>query len=190
MPVLAGYEIRSLRQDDAAALAAAYRRNREHLEPWEPRRPEGFFTEVGQRQDVARQLEDLALGKRHSFVLWYDDRVVGRVNVDNIVRGVLQSATLGYWVDREQTGRGLATAMVAYAVAHATALGLHRLEAGTLLHNTASQSVLRRSGFRAYGVAERFLFIEGRWQDHALFQRILHDGPPGNPRPGTGVPPT
>jgi ribosomal-protein-alanine N-acetyltransferase len=30
----AGYEIRALSKADAPALAAAYRRNRDHLEPW------------------------------------------------------------------------------------------------------------------------------------------------------------
>jgi [ribosomal protein S5]-alanine N-acetyltransferase len=109
--------------------------------------------------------------------------VVGQVSIDNVVRGVLQSATIGYWLDHEHVGRGLATAMVAHVVEHARELGLHRLEAGTLVHNTASQAVLRRSGFTEYGTAERFLFIRGAWQDHVLFQRILHDDPPGNPVP-------
>jgi ribosomal-protein-alanine N-acetyltransferase len=43
--------------------------------------------------------------------------------------------------------------------------------------------VLRRAGFTEYGMAEKFLFIAGRWQDHILFQRILHDRPAGNPVP-------
>jgi ribosomal-protein-alanine N-acetyltransferase len=51
-------------------------------------------------------------------------------------------------------------------------LGLHRLEAGTLLHNTASQRVLERNGFTRFGLAPKYLSIAGRWQDHVLFQRI------------------
>ncbi len=51
-------------------------------------------------------------------------------------------------------------------------LGLHRLEAGTLLHNTPSQRVLARNGFRPFAVAESYLKIAGRWQDHVLFQRL------------------
>jgi [ribosomal protein S5]-alanine N-acetyltransferase len=182
-----GYEIRPLARADAGARAAAYVRNREHLEPWDPVRPESYFTERGQADDIARQLMEREKGKRHAFLLWHDagdePRVVGQVSIDNVVRGVLQSATIGYWLDHEHVGRGLATAMVAHVVEHARELGLHRLEAGTLVHNTASQAVLRRSGFTEYGTAERFLFIRGAWQDHVLFQRILHDDPPGNPVP-------
>lgn len=182
-----GYEIRPLETEDAGAMAAAYRRNREHLEPWDPVRPERFFTEEGQAEEIGRQVEDRERDKRHTFVLWYGDDVVGRIAVDNIVRGVLQSATLGYWVDHAHTRRGLASALVEHAVVQGRGLGLHRLEAGTRPHNEASQGVLRRCGFEQYGRADRFLFIHGEWSDHLLFQRILHDDPLGNPRTGNRV---
>jgi ribosomal-protein-alanine N-acetyltransferase len=37
--------------------------------------------------------------------------------------------------------------------------------------------VLLRAGFEKYGMAAKFLFIAGDWQDHNLYQRILHDNP-------------
>jgi len=73
--------------------------------------------------------------------------------------------------------------MVEHAVSRAAELGLHRLEAGTIVDNVASQGVLLRSGFVHYGTAERYLFIAGRWQDHHLYQRILNDAPAGEPVP-------
>jgi len=51
-------------------------------------------------------------------------------------------------------------------------LGLHRVQAATLLHNTGSQRVLKRNGFTRIGVAPRYLRIAGEWQDHVLFQRL------------------
>ncbi len=54
-------------------------------------------------------------------------------------------------------------------------LGLHRLQAGTLVHNTGSQKVLERNGFERIGLARAYLKIAGRWQDHILFQRISGD---------------
>ena len=50
-------------------------------------------------------------------------------------------------------------------------LGLHRLEAGTLIDNIASQRVLERNAFARIGVAVRYLRIAGSWQDHFLYQR-------------------
>lgn len=45
--------LRSLRPEDAAALAEAYRVNSEYLAPFEPLRPANFTTEAGQRTEIA-----------------------------------------------------------------------------------------------------------------------------------------
>jgi len=178
-----GYQVRALAGDDAPALAAAYSRNRGHLAPWDPRRSEEFFTEAGQRKDADAKLEAARLGLVDPWLLWHGDEVVGRVNLNNVVRGVFQNASVGYWVDRQHTGRGLATAAVGFALRRATEMGLHRVEAGTLVHNVASQAVLKRCGFEQYGAAADYLFIAGAWQDHLLFQRILHDRQAGPAAP-------
>jgi ribosomal-protein-alanine N-acetyltransferase len=172
-----GYEIRNLAADDAPALAAAYRRNRDHLAPWDPRRQESFYTDQGQAAAVATQLESARNGLLAAWVLCRDEEIVGRVNLNNIVMGVLRSGSLGYWVDAEHLGRGLASGAVDFACAQGQGRGLHRVDAGTLVHNVASQRVLERCGFEPYGLAPKFLFIAGKWQDHKLYQRILHDNP-------------
>ncbi len=172
-----GYLVRDLSLDDAPALAAAYRRNREHLLPWEPDRDETWFTTDGQTAAVTGQLAAAGRGLMASWVLVHEDLVVGRVNLNNIVRGVLRSASVGYWVDAQHLGRGLASGAVELVCARARSRGLHRVEAGTLVHNVASQRVLESCGFTYYGTAPQFLFVGGRWQDHRLYQRILHDQP-------------
>ncbi len=172
-----GYEIRPVVTDDAAAVAAAYDRNRAHLAPWDPVRSASFYTATGQEVVLAQQLSLMDAGLGGSWVITHADQVVGRVNLNNLVMGVLRSASLGYWVDHAHTRRGLAAAGVGHAVAAAVDLGLHRVEAGTMLHNEASQRVLRSAGFEHYGTAASFLFVAGAWQDHHLFQRILHDRP-------------
>jgi hypothetical protein len=84
---------------------------------------------------------------------------------------------LGYWVSESRAGRGLAAAAVADVTELAFGeLGLHRLDAATLLHNTPSQRVLLRNGFRPFAVAESYIKIAGRWQDHILFQLFSPGG--------------
>jgi ribosomal-protein-alanine N-acetyltransferase len=51
-----------------------------------------------------------------------------------------------------------------------TRLGLHRVQAETLLDNIGSQRVLERNGFERIGMAPAYLRIAGRWQDMILFQ--------------------
>ncbi|MFE9863663.1 GNAT family N-acetyltransferase [Streptomyces sp. NPDC005506] len=175
---------------DAASLADSLTRSRAYMQPWEPVRPDAFYTEKGQQERLAGLLADHEAGRVMPWVLAdADDRATGGFTLTNIVLGPFRSASLGYWVDVDHAGRGLATAAVAQVCAAARdVLRLHRVEASTLLDNVASQRVLAKSGFEVIGMAPRYLHINGQWRDHRLFQRILHDGPVEGPvdRPSAG----
>ncbi|MFO6452483.1 MULTISPECIES: GNAT family N-acetyltransferase [unclassified Aeromicrobium] len=163
--------LRLVTPDDADELAAVYVANREFLAPWEPVREDEFFESDSQRAAIERMLAEHEADRMVPFViLGPGGEIAGRLTLNNVVRGAFQSASVGYWVREDMNGRGLATRAAREAVDHAfTALGLHRLEAGTLLHNVASQAVLRRAGFTPFAVAPDYLRIAGRWQDHLLF---------------------
>lgn len=166
--------LRLASERDADALADAYERNRQHLAEWEPVRSDGFFTAAHQATVVATQLDQHAAGSCLPLVLSVGGRIVGRVNVSNIVRGPFLSGSVGYWVDGSHTGRGVASAALEAVIAHSREeLGLHRLEASVLPRNMASRRVLDRAGFEAIGLAPAYLKIAGEWQDHLLTQRIL-----------------
>lgn len=168
--------MRVLHLSDAAALAAAYVRNREYLSSWEPVRPDEYYTESWQASDIANRLVAHEAGEGHPLGLFAGETLVGRFNVAGIVRGPFQNAGLGYWVDSEYAGRGLASAAVQKIVEMARdELGLHRIEASTLLHNVGSQRVLQKAGFQQIGMAPQYLQIAGKWQDHNLYQVVLHD---------------
>ena len=161
--------IRPLVPGDAEELAALYTANRAFLEPFEPERPDAFFTAAGQQERLA------ALGEqeRWRFAVLDGDEIAGTISLSNVVRAAFQSASTGYWIDRRRNGRGLATTAVADVVRFAfSAAELHRIEAGTLVDNTASQRVLEKNGFERIGVVRRYLHIAGAWRDHVLFQRI------------------
>ena len=166
--------LRPVRKLDARALTEAFQKNRAHLAPWEPVRPERFYTVQGQQEVITRQRTELGLGTSLPMVLAKEGTILGLLTISSIVRGAFQNAHLGHWIDRAAQGAGLMTAAVGAAVNIAKQdLGLHRLEAATLLHNNASQRVLEKNGFVSYGVAPAYLRIAGQWQDHRMFQRIL-----------------
>jgi ribosomal-protein-alanine N-acetyltransferase len=166
--------LRPLHVGDAERLAELVVRSREFLAPWEPLRPDSYFTLAGQQEAVALSLKAAASGLTEPYVILDDvGEVVGRINLNNIVRGPFQSASMGYWLDEQATGRGLATMAAGELVELAFGdLGLHRVEAGTLPTNLASQAVLRRNGFEQFGYAPRYLAIAGVYSDHLLFQRL------------------
>jgi ribosomal-protein-alanine N-acetyltransferase len=159
--------------DDAPALTQLLIENRDFLAPWEPVRDEEYYTLAAQRKAIEAALERYAQGTAVPHVILGADEgdLVGRITLNTIVRGPFQSASVGYLVGEKYNGRGVATAAVADMKCRAFGdLGLHRLEAGTLKHNFASQKVLERNGFERFGLAPEYLNIAGDWQDHILFQ--------------------
>ncbi|MTB87089.1 GNAT family N-acetyltransferase [Aeromicrobium senzhongii] len=164
---------------DAEPLADVLRRNRKAMAELEPNRPEVYFSAKGQRaiiQDALRRYEDGVSFPR--VIIGPDDEVVGRINLNEIVRGPSLKGVLGYYVDAAHQGRGLASAAVGEMVNLAfLRLGLHRIEAATRTDNASSQRVLEKNGFTQFGVARDYLRLAGQWHDHVLFERIMGDSP-------------
>jgi ribosomal-protein-alanine N-acetyltransferase len=158
---------------DAAALTELVCRNRKFMAPWDPVRPEEFFSLAGQAAVVGDLLDGHARGVTlPQVILDSAGQVAGRIT-GSIVRGPFQSCGIGYWVSQDRNGQGLASAAVAHIKLIAFGeLHLHRLQAETLEHNIASRRVLERNGFEKYGLAPAYLNIAGRWQDHVMFQLI------------------
>jgi [ribosomal protein S5]-alanine N-acetyltransferase len=150
--------------------------NRAFMAPVEPDRPDRFYTVEGQVERLARAFERTEADSYYTYAILDDGELVGQISLANILRGHVQSAILGYWVDRERNGRGLATRAVAAVMVVAFGeLGLHRLEAGTLVENVASQRVLEKSGFTRIGIARKHSLIGGVWRDHVVFERLADD---------------
>jgi ribosomal-protein-alanine N-acetyltransferase len=160
--------------EDAAALAELLRVNREFLAPWNPAQPDGYATADAQRAAIGELLGRYEQGAALPHVILDSaGGVAGRITLSGIVRGSFQSCAMGFWLSEARNGRGLASAAVAEIISVAFGeLGLHRIQAETLLHNTRSQRVLERNGFARIGMAPAYLKIAGRWQDHVMFQLI------------------
>jgi len=155
--------VRLVAGDDVPAVTELLLRSRGHLALWEPLHDDSS-TEASQRASVAALLERHAAGTH--------------LPLDDVVRGAFPSAATGSWVDARSTGRGVATAAVAATARLAFGeLGLHRSEASTPLHHTASQRVLARNGSTRVGTAPRCVRIAGRWQDHHLRQLLDEEAP-------------
>lgn len=93
--------------------------------------------------------------------------LAGTVNINSIIRGRYQGASLGYAGFAPSAGRGYMTEGVAAVMHHAfTELRLHRLEASIQPSNSASRALVQRLGFRFEGVSPAYLYIDGAWRDH------------------------
>lgn len=100
----------------------------------------------------------------------------GTIGLYDVAR-VSGTGMIGYDLRPESRGRGYATRAVRLVRAWAfKEVGLDRVWAGTDLHNTASQAVLRRAGFRLEGVERGGLpTLAGRRRDSLLWASLSTD---------------
>jgi [ribosomal protein S5]-alanine N-acetyltransferase len=114
------------------------------------------------------------------FVILVDGKFAGQINVAGIVRGSMDSAHIGYWVDERVAGRGVMPTAVALVVDHCFAsTGLHRIEVNIRPENVASRRVVEKLGFRDEGIRKRYLHICGDWRDHLTFALVREEVPRG-----------
>jgi ribosomal-protein-alanine N-acetyltransferase len=176
--------LRPLRMRDATAWMDSRRRNIEWLRPWEATPPNGpniFGVSASVFTLMTRRLRaDARAGRALPFVITVDGTFAGQLNVAGIVRGSMDSAHVGYWVDKRFAGRGVMPTAVALAVDHCFGpVGLHRIEVNIRPENIASRRVVEKLEFRDEGVRERYLHIAGDWRDHLTFALVRDDVPQG-----------
>ena len=180
----ASVSLQPLELADASAMNAMNLRNREDIDRVSPSDVDPYGEEQVLLR-IERTLAEAARGERVSWTIRVGGELAGDISLSHIQRGALQRANLGYMVDREFRGHGVATAAARLACQYAfDELGLHRVEAGTMTDNVASQRVLERAGFTRVGLQVSFLYIAGRWEDHILYDLVGSDSPPSSLHPG------
>jgi len=175
-PVLAGRRVvlRPLVLADFPAWREVRGRCAGWLTRWEPRRAANQPDPTRDRDAFAvrcsaRQRER-QLGVGFGFGIFLDGALRGEINISSIQRGAFQSAYVGYWVDQAVAGRGLMPEAVVVCCRFAfEELHLHRLQISIVPRNAASRRVPEKLGFRDEGVAERYLEIDGVWEDHVRY---------------------
>ena len=166
---------RLLEPHEAKLMCSFRRENKNHLEKWEPLRKPSFFTESFWQAQLRAQLRDFREGVSANFSILDKDEVfiVGVCNYTNIVRGTFQSCQLGYAIAKQFEGQGLMEEALRTTNEFVfSQLGLHRIMAAYLPHNQRSGSLLGKLGFKREGFAEKYLKINGRWEDHVLTSKI------------------
>jgi ribosomal-protein-alanine N-acetyltransferase len=166
--------LRPLVPPDFARWTEVRRTNEDWLVPWEPRRPSSQLDPTINRDAFiarcAARDRDASAGLAYGFGLFVDDDLAGEVNLNSVQRGAMQSATIGYWIDRARAGHAfVAEGVVVLAQFAFEQLDLHRVEICIVPRNHNSRRVMEKLGIREEGISERFLEINGVWEDHVRY---------------------
>ena len=178
--------LRPIRYRDKREWTEVRSRNSEWLAPWEASNPEPGGGLPDYRHMVRSLNAQAAQASALPFVITErtpglrNPAIVGQLTVSSIVWGSAMMATLGYWVDRDRAGRGIAPTSVALVTDHCfRTLGLHRMEINIRPENGPSLRVVEKLKFRDEGYRPRFLHINGRWADHRSFALTAEEVPDG-----------
>jgi ribosomal-protein-alanine N-acetyltransferase len=177
--------LRPLGPEDAHALLRYATQNREWLEPWEPMRHESYYSLEAQRSILHQCVDDRRAGTGVLFGICErgdPGQIIGRVSVSGIVRGIWQNGFIGYSIASDHAAKGYMTEALARVVLFSFAeLALHRVQASIVPRNTPSVKLAQRCRFRLEGRGERYMEINGIWEDHDLYAitvEELHGGYP------------
>jgi len=167
-------EVRLLRAQDADSLYDVTIRNREWLSAW--------MSWMDRVIDVSDTYAFLRAAEKEAYEhtafkggIWRHGNLIGCIDLHQIdwVNG---NARIGYWIDKEHTGRGIITRAVHLLTEYAfEALDLHRIEIHVATENRASRRVPERLGFNLEGVLRHVQRLRGKYYDHALYALLRDD---------------
>lgn len=170
------YEILSAK--DAPRILEFYHSNSDIFEPYEPDKPDNFYSLEYQVTMAKLEYENFLRGKSARF--WISrksqpDIPIGCISFNNIVKGSFLSCTIGYKIHKSHQGIGYATEAVEFLTGRMFEdVGLHRIEAYIHPDNHSSIALAEKCGFTFDGIAKEYVFMKGTWTDHLRYT-LLND---------------
>jgi len=154
----------------AAAVLSFHERNKEHLGPWTPALPAGFWEveyHEGRLSSAQKNFEE-DVAWRWSIMLGTE--YIGHIHFSQIHRGCFMSCMLGYGLDHAHEGRGLMREALQLGIAEVFSERgrLHRIQANVQPSNVRSLGLLKRLGFADEGEAPSYLYMNGAWRNHVM----------------------
>jgi [ribosomal protein S5]-alanine N-acetyltransferase len=174
--------VRTVRPEDDAPYRRAVLASAERMRRWNPVNPD----------DLVRHIAQQSADHRTFFVFANEpdpeQPMVGRINLNGVVRGRFRSVAMGYDAYDPYAGRGLfgeglrLVVNVALAAFEDGGMDLHRVEANVQPGNSRSAGLLRSLGFHHEGFSPRLLFLPDdngseQWRDHERYAVTREDWP-------------
>ncbi|GLX78563.1 alanine acetyltransferase [Thalassotalea insulae] len=164
-------QIRLVTINDARALSDFYQANHDHLTRWEPLRPDDYHTLTAWQLRLEQWQREQEQQQAAYFIGLSENKrdIIATCSLTNIIKGPFQAGNLGYGIAKKHQGKGLMKKLCQQTIDYAfNELKLNRIMANYLPDNHRSAGLLQNLGFEKEGYAQKYLKINGQWQDHVL----------------------
>ena len=168
--------LRVSRMVDPQQTLDYYKRNEALFTPLDPKRPFNFYTLSYQRMSL--EYDDNEWVNGHALKLWVfpkdePQKIIGMVSFSSILGGSVSSTFLAYKLDQEYLNKGYITEAIAMGIKIIfDVYKLNRIDVAVLPRNKPSLRVMEKLGFTREGFSEKYLEINGVWEDHVRFGMV------------------
>jgi ribosomal-protein-serine acetyltransferase len=153
-----------LKEEDAEELSLRVDQNRGHLRQWASW-VDGTTTRSDTLKFVRFCLESAVAGTGFHYALLLEGEIVGLVTFSTIEK-INRCATMGYWLAKSQTGRGLMTTAAKTLISEGfRQLELNRIQATVATENYPSQAVCDRLGLKKEAILRQAEWVNDHFVD-------------------------
>lgn len=160
----------------AQEVLTFYQNNQSVFDPFEPTRPENFYTLSYQKAVMQYEYADIIKGKSLRYYIYLrtaPETIIGSVNFSKILHGPFCATSIGYKIDISHQGNGYATEACQAAIPVIFSnYQIHRIEARVAPNNIASIKLLERLNFRFEGIEYQSVEVNGHYQDHYRYSLL------------------
>ncbi len=146
------------------------------LKPWEPLWEEDHLSRSSFNNRVKWARKSIVAQTAFPFMLIKENTIIGAITLDHVRGAPSRSGIVGFWVGKEYARNGYMKEALEAVVHFAfEEINISRIEASCLPTNKASRGLLEVSGFKYEGIAQSYLEIAGKWQNHVIYANLRSD---------------
>lgn len=155
-----------------------YKDNADIFQPHDPLCPANYYTAEYQYNALSVEYHAFLDKKGVRFYLFEKQnptRIIGTISFTNRTHSFLDSAVVGYKLDKHYQHQGYAFEALKKGIEIMFyEEQLHRLVAYIMPGNQPSINLIQRLYFSYEGIAREYALIQGKWEDHCQYALINH----------------
>lgn len=127
-----------------------------------------------EKRFLRKNVTEFKSGKNYNFAILLADKLVGAIGIMPEASRPY-NAEIGYFIDREYHGRGIAFKAVQLAeeFAKEELPELNRLQAIMVVENFASARVAEKAGFHREGILKKYLKVGTCFHDAFIYGKVI-----------------
>ncbi len=159
---------------NAEEIYRAVRENLEELKLWMPWVTDDYSIDTA-RDFIKTNLIEFAENNTFAVAVALNEKIVGTIGLHHL-DSANKSVQIGYWLDKQAQGKGLATRCCRVPINYAFEdLGLNRIQINCNVENAKSRAIPERLGFRLEGILRQVEWLNNDFRDWAIYAMLAED---------------